>query len=42
MAVDLWKMQENQWLSEMRIDKYKFVSLNIFNIISYFYLVLQP
>ena len=26
MVADLRKMQENQWLSEIRIDKYQFIN----------------
>ena len=27
MVADLWEMQENQWVSEIRIDKFRFAGL---------------
>ena len=26
MAADLWEMRENQWVSEIRIDKLEFIT----------------
>ena len=32
MAADLRKMQENQWVSEIRIDKSRFVYFLVINV----------
>ena len=34
MAADLREMQENQWVSEIRIDKFRFINLYIQSLIS--------